>query len=114
MNFDNRTGWLGACDAKTRFAYFSLGGPYGEIPILDTQIFDQISSKLISLENNGAVELAYINVSKPELWLVVAYRFTSDRAFNRFYGILIEMSKGILIHGVWSLEKSIEGEKFIR
>ncbi len=101
--------WCGVSDVKTQLAYFGYNGfasAYGTLYEGNAmqygmweRAFGAVYKMLLRLEEGGHVQLAYVDNTMVER-RVVAYRFTSDQAYDCHHSAL--MSVGIVMSfGKW-------------
>lgn len=108
-------GWFGANDAKTSLMYFG----YTSQPEHHEEEFRKVLERVKALEmtyvahrwsdgtpnySRPAVELSYVDDETPDK-KVVAFRFTSDAAYDRYHPELLELGGG-LGRGVWDPHKA--------
>lgn len=96
--------WFGTSDAKTTPSYLASTHYY------HWDAFQEIVQFLNGLVEQGDVQLVYIDDEASPF--VVAYRFTSDAAYNKEHGTLHNMALG-LEQGAWNTSDQAQYEKFL-
>lgn len=89
--------WFGANAHKTSLSYFGYSHGGSDFHVEE---FEAVMSALLKLENRKQVELSYIRINHPKR-AVIAYRFVSDRAYNKNYCKIQEKGQS-LGRGVWN------------
>lgn len=96
--------WFGTSDVKTTPSYLASTHYY------HWDAFQELVKFLNELEEQGHAQLIYIDdESSP---FVVAYRFTSDAAFNKYHGTLHNIALG-LEQGAWNTSDQAQYQKFL-
>jgi hypothetical protein len=90
--------WFG--DNYVGPAYFGYPVNHGGDDIKHPE-FEAVKARLIELADAGEVALIYCDDEGP-VALVVAYRFTSDKAYCRYRDELVGLG-GSLARGVWDI-----------
>lgn len=92
--------WFGGSDAKTseRCFYFNDDHQYGMVE--KQEQIKNVINLLYKLRDKRFVELIYVDTTKDDR-MVAAFRFTSDRSYDRFRDQLVRMGSS-LGRGAWS------------
>ena len=86
--------WPSGSAAKTSSMYFGYCHPIDLRPT-----YDIVLNRLLQLTQDGAVQLLYVD-NQIEERKVVAFRFTSDAAYNEHRDQLVKMASD-LDRGIW-------------
>lgn len=98
--------WFG--DSFVGPAYFGI--TLGNADDIKVPEFHAVKNRLLELAAEGEVAMIYCDDEGPAA-LVVAYRFTSDRAYHKYRDELISLG-GSLGRGVWDVFSSDPGSKY--
>lgn len=90
--------WFG--DNYVGPAYFGYPTNHGGNDIKSEE-FEAVKNRLLELAAEGEVAMIYCDDEGPVAF-VVAYRFTSDRAYSRYRDELVSLG-GSLARGIWDI-----------
>jgi len=96
--------WFGTSDIKTSPSYLASSHYY------HWDAFQEVVKLLNDLQEQGHVQLIYIDDEASPF--VVAYRFTSDTAYNQYHGTLFNYALG-LESGIWNTSDQAMYQKFL-
>lgn len=109
-HFFKRSGWFGNTDTKTSTSYYAYEGENA------TEIHQKAMTALLvrmreladTVDSNGRVVFQFIYTNLNAVNPIVAFRFTSDWAYDRYHDYLLEAgsSLGRGVFDVWRSDPS--------